>query len=306
MNPSNSLPQSRYVFFTVILVIVMALVALLLPTRVGMQWWIAAWIVNLVLMFVIMGMIGLSVKASGGFWAIFVDNRNMVSLSRFQIVLWTLVILSAFWTIALARIGDSTNSSHADAYVCESSKVKDKKTTCAAPADLQLPGILWALMGISITSAVASPLIKENKAQSTHHDHDAYAEVVNHPALQSTYAEFENRGALAVRKAGEKPSFSDMFKGEEVGSLAYVDIAKVQNFFFTVVAVAAYAVALGAAIAAAGSISGLVQFPDLSEGLVGILGFSHAGYLVNKASVPPKPQVPPDPPPPQDPPPPNT
>jgi len=278
--------QLGYATITLLLIVLMALVALLMPTRLGLRWWIWAWIINLVLMFLVMGTIGLSIKAESGWWAIFVDNRNMVSLSRFQIVLWTLVVLSAFWTIALARTGDSTGNPRA--YVCESPALEGKKASCAAPADLQLPATLWALMGISVTSAVASSLIKENKAQRTAADggQNRYA-----ASLQQTLrgmplaGEFENRGAVVTRKSGKKPKFSDMFKGEDPKGLIYIDIAKVQNFFFTVVAVAVYAVALGAALVGAKSIASLFQFPDISEGLLGILGISHAGYLVNKATV---------------------
>jgi hypothetical protein len=54
-----------------------------------------------------------------------------------------------------------------------------------------------------------------------------------------------------------------------------------------VVSVVTYAIALGAAIVSAESIFALFQFPDVSEGLLAVLGLSHAGYLVAKSTITP-------------------
>ena len=248
--------QSGNILMTIALIAGMAICGLFLPARIGLVW---AWLINLGLMFVIMGVIGLTLGR--GFWAIFVDNRNMVSLSRFQVVLWTLIILSAFWTSALGRVADSTINPQK--YDCSD----PASQPCPAPANLQLPAEIWALMGISMTSSVASTLIKENKSQES-------APLESDPE--------RNRGALAIRPPAETPQFSDMFQTETAGSKAFVDMSKVQNFFFTVVAALTYATALGAAMIVARDISTFRQFPILSDGLIGILGISHAGYLTSK------------------------
>ena len=280
-----------YVVLTLVLITAMVLVALFLPTRVGRQWWLWAWIINLALLFVLLGTISLSVGADGGWWAFLVNEQRMVSLSRFQIVLWTLVVLSGFWTIGLARVGDSTNPAHAAAYVCaapaEGETPPGEETPCADPLGLQLPEVLWGLMGISTTTAVLSPLIKADKGRrsSSRGDQDAYglmlAQSVQSARLDAD--EFGFEGAIAVRNPGYAARFSDLFMGELVSNLGYVDINKVQNFLFTVMAVVSYAIALGAAIAGAGSIAALFQFPDVSASLLAILGISHTGYLVGKA-----------------------
>lgn len=285
--------QPFYVILTLVLVVAMVLIALLVPTRAGLQWWLWAWIINLALMFVLLGTISLSVGARGGWWAFLVNDQNMVSLSRFQIVLWTLVVLSAFLTIGLARVGDWT--SNADAYVCaapaEGEEPPEEALPCADPLGLQLPEVLWALMGISTTTAVLSPLIKDDKARRTgaRGDRDAYglmlAETVRGARLDPN--EFRFEGAIAVRNPGYAPRFSDLFMGELVSNLGYVDINKVQNFLFTVVAVVSYAIALGAALVGAESIARFFQFPDVSASLLAILGISHSGYLVGKATTNP-------------------
>lgn len=303
-NPRDK-PGSRIwpIVITAVVVVAMILVGVFLPLR-RVHLWIWAWIINLVGMFVLMGTFSLSVGTK--FWGIFVDSRNMVSLSRFQIVLWTLVVLSAFWTIGLSRVGDAVLPEHKELYVCESPPLEEEEEgqepqegePCAAPLDLQLPGVLWALMGISVTSAVASPLIKQNKMQTTKPKEDEYTHTLDttleYVLSQTEREEFKkltpkdpkkefwNIGAVIVRNPAFPARFSDMFKGEGVGDIIYVDMAKVQNFFFTVVSVVTYAVALGAAITGAESISALFQFPDVSEGLLAVLSISHAAYLVDK------------------------
>ncbi|MGD1994602.1 MAG: hypothetical protein PVI59_15515 [Anaerolineae bacterium] len=343
-NPPRRDPQSgSYAAAILILIGVMAGLALVLPVRLGRGWWIWVWIINLVLMFVVIGVAGIGLGAKGGFWAAFVDTRNMVSLSRFQIVLWTVVVLSAFWTIGLTRVGDYWFGGHAERYVWQApestfeSPVGDLESEQEPPGDadaeeeepsrvgplaLRLPPVLWALMGISITSAVASPLIKQDKKQRTEGSQTEYDRMLqvtlrgpgdgqSVPRAQDGEsghgAEFNTAGAVVYRNEGFDPKFFDIFRGEDPKSLFYLDIGKVQNFFFTVVAVVTYALALGAAIGAAESIAGLFDFPDVAEGLLAVLGISHGGYLVTKVTNMPSPDPPPpEPPPPEPPTPPST
>jgi hypothetical protein len=193
-------------------------------------------------------------------------------------------------------------SVNAAKYTCEE---------CAGPAKIQLPEILWALMGISVTSAVASPLIKSSKAQRTKKDTDSYYKLkltpaengevvlddVRKPIMVDVFDEDGNptgrqkhiksnytaEGVISKRVKGP-PKISDMFMSEDAGSEYVLDIGKVQNFFFTMVAVLIYGFVLGAAIVGTKSIAALYQFPDLGEGLVAIISISHAGYLVSKAT----------------------
>ncbi len=270
--------KGRYAFFILFSIAAMLLVTMLLPAWFSQWFWI--WMLNMALMFVIAGVIGLSIKGSTGFWAIFVDYRRMVSLSRFQIVLWTIVILSAFWTVAIGRVGDSIRNPAG--YQCTSQNA----TTCSAPLALTLPPILWALMGISITSSVASPLIKEEK------DRRKTAAADTAIALRNADTNDAIKTAAANKADGERlfrkgpdlnPEFADMFHGESNETKNFVDIAKVQNFFFTLVALAAYVAAIGAALSQVHSIALFFQFPPIDQSLVTILGISHAGYLTSKA-----------------------
>jgi hypothetical protein len=73
---------------------------------------------------------------------ILVTERNVMSLSRFQMVLWTLLILSGYLITVMRRV-------HAG---------------IANPFDIGIDWKLWALMGISTASLVGSPLLVQQKA----------------------------------------------------------------------------------------------------------------------------------------------
>jgi hypothetical protein len=51
-------------------------------------------------------------------------------------------------------------------------------------------------------------------------------------------------------------------------------------FFFTVLLVLAYAIAVGRVLR---TDPGLTSLPDVGDGMLPILGISHAGYLLSKA-----------------------
>ena len=83
----------------------------------------------------------------------------------------------------------------------------------------------------------------------------------------------------------DQASLADLFMGELVDDFQLLDVAKIQMFFFTLVAVLSYATAIGASLR-----SGLVpaMLPTVGEGLLAILGISHGGYLMSKAASAPK------------------
>ena len=50
-------------------------------------------------------------RANGLWWGALIDNRNRVSLSRVQLITWTVVVISAWFAIFIPRIADSELSS---------------------------------------------------------------------------------------------------------------------------------------------------------------------------------------------------
>jgi hypothetical protein len=311
--PPAAKPGWLWIFAVLLLVTIS--VGIFLPRSWGL---LPAWLIILACLIVAFGIIGLS--RGMGLSGILIDaGSNMMSLSRLQIVLWTCVILSAFLAVALGRIGDYAYTP--SGYECPPpAEAKEGEAPaepeCAEPLGIQLPVVLWGLMGISMTTAVASPLLKANKTQRTAEQDRiqkerekqsarairaapgqavdpllapttvTYAAVLaqrkkaNQPSVESAQ---DSVGVMVRKTSWREASFADVFTGEEVSTFGYVDMAKVQNLFFTVIAVIAYAVMLGGFMAAAGKeVAGFFVFPDLTEGLLVILGISHAGYLVDK------------------------
>jgi hypothetical protein len=202
---------------------------------------------------------------SGWPLGILVGSRNLMSLSRFQTVAWTIVILSAFLTIAFRRI---------------------IAPSVTAPLDMPMDPHLWALLGISTASLVGTPLILQNKtAKDTDNDTVNKAAV----ALNENPAVIENnrQGTLYANTNIQDARVTDMFEGDEVGNTAYVDIAKVQMFLFTIIIIVAYCYEVHDALSRLDAHKLLPEnllMPALSAGVVGLLGISHAGYLGSKTA----------------------
>jgi hypothetical protein len=239
------------------LLLVMLLFALALVIAPPLLWWygnpqpdptskLSLWVVALVGLtgFVII----LGIRFKKRFLGMLIDERNKMSLSRFQLVLWTIIILSAYSTAVLWNV---------------------LATDANDPLAVQWPEELWWLLGISTASLVGSPLILNTKKPNT--PNEAELQRNNIPA---------HVGQVALNLSPEDASFSDMFKGDETGNDPYLDLSKVQLFFFTIIIVIAYVSVLSGELR---NTTGVIeQFPALSESAVILLGISHAGYLTYK------------------------
>ena len=279
-----------------VLLIVAVLVALFASLFLGLLW---IWAIVAGLMLVTFVATGLSLGK--GPLGILIDPlTNTMSFSRLQILLWTWVVFSALSTLWMARVADAYTNP--DAYTCPA-PAEGQAATCADPLGIQLPPQLLALMGISLTSAVGAPLLKTAKAQRTvgqNVTNQERARTRSQPETAATFgtvlqqrqtspagtgASLENTRAIGALVKREKPAqatISDVFTGDEVATFGYVDIAKVQNLFFTVIAVVAYAVALAGAMVTT-DVAAFLAFPDPTAGLVALIGISSGGYLVDKA-----------------------
>jgi len=216
-----------------------------------------------VLVAMLLFVITVGVRVSGRPAGILINERNLISLARFQTVLWTLIILSAFLTMALQRIRQGVPEGQ-------------------SPLDIALDPRLWALMGISTVSLIGSPLIQSTKKTKVP-DLDAADKTAPLTGETGAAVVSNAQGTLYANPEIKDAAFSDMFEGDEVGNTAYVDLAKVQMFFFTIVAALSYFVMLFSWIKNRPT-GELAAFPVLSEGFIAILGISHAGFLVNKSN----------------------
>ena len=220
-----------------------------------------AWIASAVLLVAFVAVAGYSIT---GCWSgALIDERNVVSLSRFQMALWTCLVLSAFLTAALINLPLDNTVNH------------------GATLNIDVPPELWALMGISTTSLVASPLILATKATKPANVAETQATTAV-LSKQDPDIGTDNKGQLIVNKTNTSARWSDMFTGEEVGNAAHLDLARVQMFFFTIVTALAYA---GALVYLFWTMKegGIHKLPPLDKTMVTLIGISHGGYLTSKA-----------------------
>src|SRR5438067_1274969 len=90
--------KSGSCFFGGLIVIVASLVVVRLCPP---EW---AWI--LVMAFMVIFMLVLGVAISGRCLGILINEQNLMSLARFQTVVWTVIVISAYFVIAMVRINN--------------------------------------------------------------------------------------------------------------------------------------------------------------------------------------------------------
>ncbi len=190
---------------------------------------------------------------AGRFSGPLIDDRNKMSLSRFQLLLWTLIVVPAFLAIAAARVLEHDLD----------------------PLKIAVPSEVWTLLGISTGAFVGSPIIqayKTGQAPSAH-------QITEYEARTGLAYESQN-GLLDVKAAPKDATWTDLFSGEEVGDFKFLDVGKVQMFFFTLVIAGAYAAAIGDALWRLGAAA---TFPSVDQSMIALLGISQAGFLTNQA-----------------------
>ncbi|HVE71797.1 MAG TPA: hypothetical protein VNI54_10545 [Thermoanaerobaculia bacterium] len=188
---------------------------------------------------------------SGNAMSVFITPMNTMSLSRMQTVLWTVLITASFISVAFERLYS--------------------KATAANALDFTVPETLLGLIGISLTSAVASSVVNSGKAAKQ----ASVAQVQQ--AAQKTNESVQATGTLFGYDHHSKASFMDIFEGDELGDAHAIDLGKIQMFFFTVVGAAVYLGEMYSQLA-----TGPTSLPALPENLVILMGMSHAGYVGNK------------------------
>jgi hypothetical protein len=218
----------------------------------------AAWITALILLiaFLLVAASGIT----GHTYGVLIDERNKMSLSRFQAVAWTIMVLSAFLASAFWNI----------------------ENNMIAPLSIAVPPELWVLMGISATSLVGSPLIKSTKKEDTPNDKELAQTKEQLNARGINKDQVEAKGVLAVNTDPNFARWADLFSGEEVGNAARLELSKVQMFYFTLVLLVAYAAMLWHSLDLSQATK-MEELPAFDQGMLALLGISHAAYLANKA-----------------------
>lgn len=198
-----------YIIATVVLVLVFGLLG-----SVPLQW---RWLLIMVTIVLMLALAGREITGTeqevplrngrmglrttpGRFDGILIDSRNKITLSRLQLVLWSVVVLSAWATLALHRVvlvlGPGIPTSSTQTVEMVAKLLAGEKTPGAAetrraramleqitgveappageegnatatpyePLAVSIPSEVLLAMGISVASLVGAGLIKENKA----------------------------------------------------------------------------------------------------------------------------------------------
>lgn len=250
---------------------------------------------------------------------ILIDRRKMVSLSKLQMLLWTILVISGIVTIVVLRMVYNIENAF----------------------DIAIPATLWAMMGIATVSLVGSPLLKNDNLETvnkevqkrlpkaiedwktnnskttvTEEDKAVIKAGIERKVEEELSQKFTSstqtlKGSEIVNNLADDASIFDVFRGEEVGNYKMPDLGKIQMFIFTLIVWASYAMLIYQIIVkmngidqttefakllanctnsnttiaegALNRIHQMTDFPDISEGMIGFLAISNAGYLAYKA-----------------------
>ena len=214
-------------FIAMVLLGATGVAGLVTPTPLLLAGWLAM-VLSMALFVVIVG------QGVTGFWVgAFIDRRNRISLSRLQMVLWTILVLSSFLGAALINIREGVTG----------------------PLAVAVPEEMWLLMGISTTSLVGSPLLLGTKSARQVSDEER-DEAVSQPGVDKD--KLRPMGQVLANKHPRDARLSDLVRGEEIGNFVQLDLAKVQMLFFTAILVLAYGVALGKIFLAPDDVAALI------------------------------------------------
>jgi hypothetical protein len=203
-----------------------------------------------------LALIGLVIN--GRLDGILIDNRNRVSLSKFQATLWTVLIIGSLICIASHNLALSADTT---------------------ALNFDIPTALLAAMGISATSLVAAPAVLSAKAQGDPTP-DNTARAIARATAAGAIPQFA--GKVFGRASPASASWADMVRGEEVGAETSPDLSKIQQLYITLLLIGIYGVAVLHALSSTpDKIPGL---PELNEKFVWLMGVSHASYLAYKAT----------------------
>jgi len=168
------------------------------------------------------------------------------SLSRLQMYLWTVAIVTGYWAVFAA-------------------------TFAATGIIPQIPDSLYMLIGVNFANAVAATAIDTYKSTPPDDTQQAQTAATQQPEQPVQ----PQQPAAAVVAAKTPPDFiMDIF----FDSPSSLDLPRTQMFIWTVVSLGVYVIALVNSFASAPGL------PNIPAGLVALMGISNGAYLGAKAA----------------------
>jgi len=214
-----------------------------------------AWLLILALMTLFVVLLGLGIKQR--LRGALIDYRNKLSLSRLQIVAWTLLILSAFIAAVLSNVAAGE----------------------ASPLSIVFPSQIWVLLGISTAAAVGSPAVLSSKRGAAYSEREL-DETAEKLRKESGVAVDKRRsGAVVYNCDLDDARWGDLFMGDQAADATTVDVGKLQMFFFTFVLVLGYGAAIWTMFEGSATTT---RLPPVDDSMNVLLGISQTGYLASK------------------------
>jgi hypothetical protein len=229
---------------------------------VGVLWIVeasrmTAWTTTMAILLALTLLIGQSM--TGTWRGALIDPRNRLSLSRLQMLVWTILVISAAYVAMVANVVNEADE----------------------PLNVVVPQTLWLLMGLSTTSLAATPLIRSTKEARPPDPEQRERTLELLDARRGPAEKVDTVGQIVVNVRPKDARWSDVFTGEEVGNATYMDLGKAQLFYVTAILALAYAEAIAQLFRSPAP--RIAALPALDSGLVALLGISHIGYLTSKA-----------------------
>lgn len=225
----------------------------------------------------------------------FIDTRNRMSLSGFQQILWSILIFGGFTILAIFNIAllvDYARSAfqyNPELAATINSAFQNNREPVSLDFFVYFPSLdpaLWAALGIT---ALASPLISKGIISKKKNLADENFE--NLEVRQDKNDVTEQRVSNRVAK------WTDIFTDEKQENSNTVDISRLQHLVITGLLLGGYFILLSEYISNINAtaifyalVTGQAVFttmPPVDGTFIGLMVFSHAGYLGFKA-LPPK------------------
>ncbi len=218
-----------------------------------------AWIAMLSLVVLASAFLGQSVTKR---WdGILIDNDNRISLSRFQLICWTILLIGSLACIGIHNFAQGGDVSKA--------------------LDIGIPPEIWALLGLPAFTAVTAAAIKDEKRGQTTTASAADVQASN-SAVQKQQGLSQTPtqdGRVLTKATPAEARWVDMVMGDFEGA-QNIDASKFQKLLITLLVLGIYAGALWSVISSA--TGAIAAFPPISQGFLALLGISHAAYLADK------------------------
>lgn len=288
----------------------------------GFQEWMtpfAIWI-SLLVLFLIASLI-VSHAFTRRWLGILIDERNKYSLSRFQMLLWTMMILSAFLAAVLANIqlrllvtinvsdappamvvSEPSGSLVGDALLDAGIIQEDPNTGALIPApdlnvdlsqvNLAAPLRDGQIIEVPKQGEILSPVASPEGGDSSATSNSPLSVQIptevwlllgisTTSLVASPLIKGQKPDAIVRNQSASEAKLADMFRGEENSNFNLLDLGKVQMLYVTLIVIGGYAIAVAYVFLRTQSF--VASLPALDGGVVAMLGVSHAGYLSNKA-----------------------